>query len=312
MLTVGIDVGGTKCLAVALQDGVVVAELRRDTPATGLGLVETLCELVEVIGTPGESGAISGVPRIGIGLPGLVDDSGVLRVAPNLRFAEGLAIGDLVEARLGGSVVIENDATCACWAEWVMGSGLGCPDMIMVTLGTGIGGGIVTKGRLMRGAHGFAGEFGHMVVNVDGPQCPCGRNGCWERYASGSGLGRLAREAASEGRAQSIVARAGGLERIRGEHVSAAATDGNPEALRIVRDLAHWVVVGLANLVQVLDPQAIVVGGGLVSMGEALLEPVRSELDRLLGGHRIRSVAVMAAALGERAGAIGAALIGTS
>ncbi|MGH3849341.1 MAG: ROK family protein, partial [Pseudonocardiaceae bacterium] len=235
--------------------------------------------------------------------------SGSLRVAPNLRFAEGMAMESFVQDRLGLPVVTENDATCACWAEWVMGAGSPYRDLIMVTLGTGIGGGIVSAGRLMRGSNGFAGEYGHMIVNPDGPQCSCGRRGCWERYASGSGLGYLGREAAIAGGAESVLARAGGLEQIRGEHVSAAAADDDADAIRIVGDFAYWVALGLANLVQMLDPAAIVVGGGLVSMGEILFEPVRAELGHMLGHRRGDGVPVLAAALGERAGAMGAALL---
>ena len=134
----------------------------------------------------------------------------------------------------------------------------------MVTLGTGIGGGLLQGGTLLTGAHGFAGELGHMVVDPSGPPCPCGRRGCWERFASGGGLGRLAREAAQAGQLPEVVALAGGdPEAVRGEHVTAAARAGDPGALAVIGQLGWWVALGLANLVAVVDPSMVVLGGGL-------------------------------------------------
>jgi len=181
----------------------------------------------------------------------------------------------------------------------------------MVTLGTGIGGGIIAGGRLERGANGFAGEVGHMVVNPNGPPCPCGHRGCWERYASGSGLGRLAREAAHAGLAPRLVQLAGGdPEAVRGEHVTAAVTEGDPAAASILRDLAWWLALGLANLANIFDPELFVVGGGLVGLGDDLFA---ATADAFAGrveapGHR-PPIPIVPAALGERAGAIGAAAL---
>ena len=181
----------------------------------------------------------------------------------------------------------------------------------MLTLGTGIGGGLVVDGQLVVGAHGFAGEVGHMVVDPSGPPCPCGQRGCWERFASGSGLGRLGREAAQAGRAPSLVELAGGdPEAVRGEHVTRAAAAGRPDALAVMESFAWWLGLGLANLVNLLDPEVVVVGGGLVEAGECLLGPTRRALSRLVqAGHLRPEVPVLPARLGERAGAVGAALL---
>jgi glucokinase len=163
----------------------------------------------------------------------------------------------------------------------------------------------------VRGGNGLAGEPGHMTVDPDGPPCPCGRQACWERYASGSGLARLAREAAIAGRVNAVVERAGGdPEDVKGEHLTAAAREGDPGALAVVDQFGWWVALGLANLVNILDPSVVVIGGGLVSEGDLLLDPTRRAFTRhVLAPEHRPEVAIRAAELGERAGAIGAAMV---
>lgn len=310
--SIGIDVGGTKVLGVVLEpDGTVVAEARVATPVGGDALVEVL------VGVVGELDASGGGGRrplpVGVGAPGLVDVRGTVRFAPNLAGVRGLDVPGLVGARLGGDrpVLADNDATCAGWAEVRHGAARGAGHMLMVTLGTGIGGALVSDGRLMRGANGFAGEIGHMVVDPGGPPCPCGRSGCWERYASGSGLGRLAREAAHAGQSDLLIELAGGdPEGVRGEHVTAAAGSGDPGAVEVLRRFAGWLALGLANLANALDPELIVIGGGLVEARELLLPPIREEFSRMIeAGSERPPIRIEAAALGERAGAIGAAVL---
>lgn len=305
MRTVGVDLGGTKCLAVALEDGKVVDERRVPTPVGETALLDALAAVAASVGDGTRVGGV------GIGVPGLVDRNGVLRFAPNLPGVVDLAIRAEVEARLGVPVRVDNDATCAAWGERQAGAAQGYDDVILVTLGTGIGGGIVAGGALMRGANGFAGEIGHMVVDPDGPQCPCGQRGCWERFASGGALGRLAQEAAAGGRARRVLALAGGdATVVRGEHVTLAAAEGDAEARAMLAELGWWVALGLVNLTQAFDPRAFVVGGGLVEAGELLLRPVRVAFDELLGGKAYRpAIDIVSAALGEHAGAIGAACL---
>jgi glucokinase len=303
----GIDVGGTKCLGVALTpDGRILAERRRPTPPGGDALVETLVDIA------GELAAdVGGLGALGAGVPGLVDHAGTLRVAPNLPGVTTLEVGARLRERLDIPVVVDNDATCATWGEYRAGASRGVDDCVLVTLGTGIGGGIVTNGTIERGANGFAGEVGHMVVDRDGMPCVCGRRGCWERYASGSGLGQLGRDAGLGMRAPVVVELAGGdPEAVRGEHVTAAAREGDPAALAIVAEFGWWVALGISNLVTILDPEMVVVGGGLVEAGDLLLAPVRRAYVDLVMAHEHRpAVAIVAAALGEHAGAIGAALL---
>ena len=303
MRSVGVDLGGTKCLAVALEDGAVVDEQRVPTPVGEEALLDALAAVAISVG------AGSGAVGVGVGVPGLVDRSGVLRFAPNLPGVVDLDIKGELERRLGVAVKVDNDATCAAWGERQAGAARGYDDVILATLGTGIGGGIVAGGVLLRGANGFAGEIGHMVVDPDGPPCPCGQRGCWERYASGGGLGRLGQRAAAEGRAAHVLALAGGDPGlVRGEHITVAAAGGDADAQAILAELGWWVALGLANLANAFDPDAFVLGGGLVEAGELLLGPVRKAFTELLTGAAHRPpVAIVPATLGEHAGAIGAA-----
>jgi glucokinase len=308
-LTIGVDIGGTKVLAVLLDGDRVVAETRSPTPTTGVELLEVAASAAASLRSEADIERLSG---IGVGAPGLVDGTGTLRYAPNLPGGTGLAIQANLQARFPDVVVrVGNDATCAGWAERVLGAARGSDDVVMVTLGTGIGGGIVAGGRLLVGTNGFAGEIGHMVVDPHGPPCPCGKRGCWERFASGSGLGRLGREAGEAGQAHRVVELAGGdPEAVRGEHVTAAASDGDEEARAVMAQFGWWLALGLANLANTFDPQCLVLGGGLVSAGAVLLDPVRAAFAELVEAAEHRPpIRILAAELGERAGAIGAALL---
>lgn len=301
----GIDVGGTKCLAVVLDDtGGVVAEARRPTPKGPVAIIDTLTELAQ---------SCAPFTSVGVGVPGLVTRDGVLKAAPNLVDITDFRVGELLTRRLGVKVEVDNDATCATVAEWKAGAARGVDDFVMVTLGTGIGGGIVANGGLVRGANGFSGEIGHMVVEPEGPACPCGRRGCWERFASGSGLGRLAREAAVGKRLRRVVELAGGDPNdVRGEHVQLAAREGDAEALAVIDEFGRWVALGLVNLTNLVDPQLFVLGGGLASSADVYLGSIRRWFERLLYAPDLRPHPLLVfAEMGEHAGAVGAALLAT-
>lgn len=314
---VGIDVGGTNALGIALDaDGAVAATAQRPTPR-GDGslprLITTLAELVDELG-PGADHADHDAGHgtgIGVGVPGLVTRDGVLRAAPNLDGVAEFDVAGQLGERLGRRVLVDNDATCATVAEWQLGAGRGVDDLLLVTLGTGIGGGMVANGAVQRGANGFAGEFGHMVVDPNGPRCPCGRRGCWERYASGSGLAMLAREAATGRRLANVVRHAGGdAQAVRGEHVQAAAREGDPEALAVIDEFARWVALGLANLTNAFDPEMFVLGGGLAAGADLYLDPIVGWFGELLYQPHLRPVPrVEFARWGPLAGAVGAALL---
>jgi glucokinase len=306
VLRVGIDVGGTKALGVALDEsGSVVAQDLRPTPRGENSLdplIDTLVELAQSLGVDGS---------LGVGVPGLVTREGVLRAAPNLDGVANFEVGRLVSERLGHPVSVDNDATCATVAEWQLGAAAGTDNMMLVTLGTGIGGGLVANGAVQRGMNGFAGEFGHMVVHPNGPRCPCGRRGCWERYASGSGLAMLAREAATGRRLRAVVEHAGGdPQNVRGEHVQAAAREGDQDALAVIDDFGRWVALGLSNLTNAFDPEMFVLGGGLAAGAELYLEPITRWYGELLYQPHLRPMPrIEFAHWGPQAGAVGAALM---
>jgi len=316
-LRLGIDVGGTKILGVLLDPTdprEPVAVRRSSTPENIDDVVDALGDVIELLrADAGQRGDT--VSSIGIGVPGVVDRDGVLRGAPNLLCAVDEPLRDRVAQAAGSPVLIENDANCALWAEAELGAGRGASDIVMVALGTGIGGAVMVDGRLRVGSHGFAGEPGHMVVCRDGVLCPCGRRGCWERYASGAGLAWLAQQAiATAGEtvgASRIVQLAGGdAVAIRGEHVTAAADEGDPAALSVYEEFARWVAVGIGSLINILDPDLVLIGGGLVDHSRHYLDRVRELLPaEVLGAGTHRPTPIAAASLGPMAGAIGAALL---
>jgi glucokinase len=313
-VAIGIDVGGTKALAlVVARDGRVLGELKAATPhdatrRAGEATAAVLTSLVHgLAATHGLS--VSDTP-VGVGLPGLMRKDGRLAFAPNLQSASGADLGSLLGTALVSSrVFCENDANCAAVAEHEWGAGRGIDDFVMVTLGTGIGGGIIADGRLLQGRSGFASEIGHMVVEARGIPCPCGGMGCWERYASGSGLKRLIREAAKDGGLATLLGEHGSAEDIRPEDVTSAAARGLDEAVDLLRQMSWWLALGLSNLVAILDTGHFVIGGGLSSASDLVLPFTRDYLANLVEGYRSRpAITVTASMFGPRSGAMGAAL----
>jgi len=303
---VGVDVGGTKCLGVRVDaTGNIVARHRLATPSRPGELVERVIEVLKVLREPGDA--------IGVGVPGLVDRDGNLAFGPNVKRVANLPVAQPLRDHLGPRVTlaVENDATCHAWAESMLGSAVDVDHAILVTLGTGIGGGLIINGVPFVGHHGYAGEFGHQLIDSRGVRCTCGRDGCWETVASGRALGRFGREAAQAGEAPAVVERAGGdPENVRGEHVTSAAVEGDPGALAILDTFSYWVGVGLANLTQVFDPECIILGGGVLHTPDVVLPPVRRALERALRSPQERQAPpVVAATFGPEAGAVGAALL---
>jgi glucokinase len=307
VFTVGVDIGGTKVAGgVVNPAGQISDRVVRETPGTSPAAVEdTIAEIVT------DFAARHDIRAVGIGAAGFVDVS-----REHVLFAPHLAwrhepLRDAVRRRVGLPVVIENDANAAAWAEWRFGSGRGEDHLICLTLGTGIGGGVVAAGTLQRGRYGMAGEFGHMQVVVSGRRCECGNRGCWEQYSSGNALVREARELAASGSpmAHGMLCLAGGdPEKISGPLVSHAAMGGDPAAIELFTEIGQWLGVGIANLVAAYDPGTVVVGGGVSDAGELLLTPAREAFRRTLTGRGFRPEATLRlAALGPDAGLVGAA-----
>jgi glucokinase len=299
----GIDVGGTKCLAIVLDGhGDVVATERRPTPKEPDELIDRLYDLYEAVGP---------ATTVGVGVPGLVTRDGLFRASPHIGRVADFPVRATLAERLGQEVVVDNDATCALVAEAAIGAARDVRDAVLVTLGTGIGGAVLAGGVVQRGANGFVGEIGHMVVDPDGPDCPCGRRGCWERFASGSALARYGQEAAGRGGLGAVLDLAGGdPDAVRGEHVTTAARAGDPGALEILDLFGRWVAIGLVNLTNLLDPELFVLGGGLVGLHDLIVDPIKHWFVELLYAPSYRPHPRLEVAwLAERSGAIGAALL---
>ncbi len=308
-LAIGVDIGGTK-VAAGLVDsaGRVVQRARRETPhrSTSAQVVEdTIAEVVDELRGHREAVAV------GIGAAGFVDaERSSVLFAPHLSWRHE-PLRDALRRRFGLTVVVENDANAALWAEHRFGAARDDDDVVMVNLGTGIGGGLLLRGELFRGSFGIAGEFGHMQVEPGGRRCECGNRGCWEQYASGNALVREARELCAAGSpvAHGLVDRVqGDLGRLTGPTVAAAATEGDAAAVELFEEVGRWLGVGLANLAAAFDPAVFVVGGGVSEAGELLLSPAREAFRRQLTGRGFRPEArIVRAELGNEAGLVGAA-----
>ena len=305
--TVGIDLGGTNVRAAVVDwDGQVEVEERAPTPTDWPTLRDTILELFN-----GLAAARPGAGPVGVGAAGMVDRDGTVHYAPNIPKLIRVPLQAVLTEQLDVPVVVDNDANVAALGELRHGAAQGVTHGLVITLGTGVGGGIISEGRIARGAHGFAAEVGHWQFDPHGPECACGEPGHWEALASGGGLGALARGRAAAGEAPNVLARAGGdLRALTGVHVGESAVAGDADGRSILEAYARQVALGFAGLANILDPEVIVVSGGLVELGDVLLKPLRDAFGAHLEGAPYRpEVPIVAAALGERAGVVGAAAL---
>lgn len=310
--TIGVDLGGTHLrVAVVDADGHIRHDDRGPSPDAGVDAVVSAVHAAAVRVRSAAAADGVEVAAIGAGVAALVDDDGVARYAPNVPALVNAPLRDELARVTGLPAIVDNDANVAAWGELAHGAMRGMRHALLFTLGTGIGGGIVLDGRVYRGAHGFAAEVGHWQLDPHGRTCACGELGHWEAWASGTGLGVLAREVAARGDAPNVLARAGGdVGAVTGEHVGAAALDGCSDALAVLDTFAEFVALGFAGLANVFDPEAIVISGGLVNLGDVLVSRVRDRFPRHLEGRAVRpAIPIVAAQLGEQAGVIGAAVL---
>ncbi|WKN50037.1 ROK family protein [Nocardioides sp. Arc9.136] len=307
-LHIGVDVGGTKVLAAEVDAaGAVLRTARRSTPGRRVDAVLVEQALSEAVAEVADGRRVDGV---GLAAAGFVDAAGErVMFAPHLPWQ-----GEDVRARLadrwGTTVVLDNDANCAALAEGTLGAARGVADFLLITMGTGIGGGLVLGGRVHRGRNGMAGEFGHAQVVPDGQPCECGGAGCWEQYSSGNALVRFAR--ARIGREPTMLEQlcGGDPSTLVGPMVTEAAEQGDLVARQAFASVGDWLGVGLANLVAAFDPELVVVGGGVSAAGDRLLEPARHALVRSLVGAAHREVPpVVRARFGPEAGVVGGAIL---
>jgi glucokinase len=311
-LAIGIDIGGTKVAGGLVDpDGGVLHRARRDTPhrSKSPAVVEdTIVEVVhELLGVAG-AGRVSAV---GIGAAGFVAaDRATVVFAPHLSWRHE-PLRDALRRRIPVPIFVDNDANAAAWAEWRFGAARGESHLVMITLGTGIGGALLMDGHLVRGRFGIAGEFGHMQVVPGGQRCECGNRGCWEQYASGNALVREARSlmTANSPLATDLLERVGGDPmQLTGPVITEAAREGDPTAIELFAEIGQWLGVGIAGLAAAFDPGMFVIGGGVSAAGDLLLEPARDTFRRHLTGRGYRPEAeIVAAELGNEAGLIGAA-----
>jgi len=306
--TIGVDVGGTKVLGgVVDQNGKVLKLARRDTPREGgAALTRAIADVAK------ELIADFTIDSVGVSAAGFVSsDRKTMLATPNIAGWNGVDLDSDLTQLIGLPVVIENDANAAAWGEARFGAGRGIDHLLMLTVGTGIGGGIVVNGDLYRGAFGVAAEIGHMRVVPDGHLCGCGARGCFEQYASGNALLRHAREAiaASPDIARNLLSRGDGtIDGLTGQAITEAARDGDAVALAAFNTTGQWLGAGIATLSVILDPACVVIGGGVIDAGEILLQPTRAALDRFMpfvGKHP--NPKIIAASLGNEAGLVGVA-----
>lgn len=306
-LAIGVDLGGTKIAAGVVDEaGVIIAEERRPTPTDDSAAVVTA--MAEAIASLRQQHEVT---AIGIGAPGFVNASrDVLLFTPNLPMAD-VELSKQLSGITGLPVVVENDANAAAWAEYRFGGGVGTTDMVLLTIGTGLGGGIVSGGRLLRGFFGVAAEVGHIEIVHGGHRCGCGLDGCWEQYASGSALTRIARRLARKRRdeAKLLLSLGDGTpEGVQGKHVTRAARQGDPVALAAFEEVGIMLGRGMAILAAVLDPAMFVIGGGVSDAGDLLTVPTRRSFEDHLTARSHRELAQVALAkLGNDAGIVGAA-----
>ena len=302
---IGIDIGGTKIAAgVVTADGHIVERALAPTPiGDEPATVSAMLAAVEDLRT-----RHPGVEAIGIGAAGLVDwPSGRVRWAPHNAYRQ-LPLRRLLYEATGLPTVVDNDANAAAWAEARFGAGVGSQHMVLLTVGTGIGGGLVLGGQVYRGSAGLGAEVGHMIVDPYGHPCACGNIGCLETVASGDALGRTGREAARADPDGRMAQLAGSPDRVTGEVVFRAAREGDPAATELFERLGFWLGVGIASVVSLFDPELVVIGGGLVATGDLLLTPARASVERYTFGVGHRELPpVVPARLGSEAGMVGAA-----
>ena len=306
--TVGIDIGGTKVLGgVVDETGALIKRARRDTPAEGgVALTQAIADVALELMKDSE------IESVGVSVAGFISaDRKTILATPNIKDWNGVNLDYELTSRIGLPVVIENDANSAAWGEFKFGAGRGKENILMLTVGTGVGGGIVVNSNLLRGSFGIAAEIGHLRIVPNGLLCGCGAYGCFEQYGSGTALLRHAREAiqAHPDRASNILNRGdGSIEGVKGSAITAAAGDGDELALSIFEITGDYIGAGIASLAVILDPETVVIGGGVIDAGDILLNPIRTGMEKYMpfaGKHPHPQI--VAAQLGNEAGLVGVA-----
>lgn len=302
---IGIDAGGTSTKAgLVTPEGEILTRVERPTDASAAtkGILAVVDELFERAPSVDAE-----VVAAGAGVAGFVGDSIVI-FSPNLVFDDP-NVAAAISARSGVPAVADNDANAAAWGERTYGAARGSDNVVVITLGTGVGSGFIVDGRIMRGHSGAAAELGHMVIDPSGPPCGCGLRGCLEQFASGTAIARMGKEAVKENPDSSIVAFAGSIEAIRAEHVAKAAREYDDTARAVLRRAGRALGIGLSNAVNLFDPELIVLAGGVTRAGEPFLGPARDELAQRNATQRRRAMRLDLSSLQGDGGILGAAAL---
>ena len=310
-IVLGIDLGGTNIkAAVVTADREVLGKISRGAAAESgpSGVMEAMAAAVdEALAAANRSRR--DVVAVGIGAPGPMDwRSGVVFSPPNLPGWKDVPLGAEMSERLGVPCFVDNDANVACFGEFWMGAGQGVQNMCLLTLGTGVGGGLVVNGELVRGIDGTAAEIGHLKVARGGRVCGCGATGCLEAYGSVSGMVRTAVEGLESGRESVLTQRCEGVyEKITGALISQCAEDGDAFARSVIEETGEWLGVGISSLINLLNPERVILCGGMIAAGETLFKPIRETAARLSFEVPARRAQIVPAGLGADSGVLGAA-----
>lgn len=307
-LVIGLDIGGTKLNAgLVTADGQIVRRLRRPTPARDGG--QAVYDAVESVIADLLGAAEAPVSAIGIGSPGHVDvaTGQIVYCTPNLPGWSGLPLAEKLQARFGLPVIVDNDANAALYGEVWCGGAKGLRHALMLTLGTGVGGGVLSHGQLVRGARGGGAELGHVIITVDGRPCNCGQSGCLESYASGTAVGAIARERLAAGAASPMADLAGSVAAVTSHHVFTAADQGDPVALGVIETVITHLAAGLVSFINIFQPERILLGGGVAERGDDLLDAIRQATRRRFGSAPLAADLIGLAELGGESGLYGAA-----
>jgi glucokinase len=308
MNAIGVDIGGTKiAAAVVTPEGNILSEVRYPTQAAPLNrLIETVAQAITEVKDGFEVGGVC------VAVPGriLASENKVIS-APNLHEIEDIRLDEEIGRRTGLMVTVENDANAAAWGEFRFGAGRGLQHMVSITLGTGVGGGIITHGMLLRGAQGAGGELGHVTIDPTGPRCGCGNYGCLEALASGTAIQRRAREVANE-RSTSALGRLAIARQVLGEDVTRLAQEEDDASISVLEETGRWLGIGLAGFVNTFNPEVIAVGGGASQAGELILESARKEVQLRASSPSRDLVEIKEATLGPESGVLGAAALAGS
>jgi len=308
---IGVDVGGTNIrMGIVTPDGRILKKIQYPTDMSrgGMTMMERLVSRLQDF-IQGEMGGVHSEIRIGIGIAGPIDlRRGVLIAPPNLPDLNGFRLREFLKERISLPIAIENDANAFTLGEGWKGAARGCLHYCGITLGTGVGGGIVVAGKILHGAEGMGGEVGHMVLNPEGPLCGCGGRGCLEVYGSGSGIRRMALEAIEKGEGLEILKRSGrNIGKVTSEEVFEAAQKGDETALKVFNEMGRYLGLGLVNLVNLFNPEKIVVGGKVSRAWDYFIERAKEVVwQRAMKGQR-EKVQIVQAECGDDAGMLGAA-----